>query len=116
VLYARAPRPRLDVPRVALIGDAAHPMLPFVAQGANQAIEDALALAACLANGNGARYEACRRTRTARLQQQARWNIRGLHMPDGEAQRSRDDALRSGPDLRGQAWLYGYDAERECGP
>lgn len=123
VLYDREPLRRLCTPRVALIGDAAHPMLPFVAQGANQAIEDALALAACLARGgDGAtaeaarRYEACRAPRTARLQQQARGNINGLHMPDGEVQRRRDKALRSGTDLRRQAWLYGYDAERECLP
>src|SRR5690606_24851022 len=39
--------------RVALVGDAAHPMLPFAAQGANQAIEDALVLAACLDGSDG---------------------------------------------------------------
>lgn len=123
VLYDREPLRRLCTPRMALIGDAAHPMLPFVAQGANQAIEDALALAACLAReGEGAtkeaarRYEACRAPRTARLQQQARGNINGLHLPDGEMQRSRDKALGSGTDLSRQAWLYGYDAERECLP
>ena len=122
VLYDREPLPRLRAPGVALIGDAAHPMLPFAAQGANQAIEDALALAACLASGNGAgdapdaarRYQAARAPRTARLQQQARWSTHGLHLPDGDAQRSRDRALRSGTEAGGQAWLYGYDAEREC--
>lgn len=123
VLYDREPLPHLATSRVALIGDAAHPMLPFVAQGANQAIEDAMALAACLAQGgNGAmagaarRYETCRASRTARLQRQARWNIHGMHMSDGEAQRCRDDALSAGADLRHQAWLYGYDAEGECLP
>ena len=44
----RAPLPRWVNGRVALLGDAAHPMLPFFAQGAGQAIEDAAALATCL--------------------------------------------------------------------
>jgi len=106
---------------MVLLGDAAHPMLPFAAQGANQAIEDAMALAACLARageagpaGAARRYGACRAARTARLQQQARWSIHWLHMPDGAAQRSRDSALGTGGDLRRQDWLYGYDAEGEC--
>jgi salicylate hydroxylase len=123
VLYDREPLRHLAKSRVALVGDAAHPMLPFIAQGANQAIEDAMALAACLAQGSDAamagatrRYGMCRTARTTRLQQQARWNIHGMHMPDGEAQLSRDGALRAGGDLRRQDWLYGYDAEGECLP
>ena len=47
----RAPLPRWVKGRIALLGDAAHPMLPFYAQGAGQAIEDAAALAVCLAAG-----------------------------------------------------------------
>jgi salicylate hydroxylase len=120
-LYDREPLPRLATSRLALIGDAAHPMLPFVAQGANQAIEDALALAACLTDGSDSgmagaalRYESCRAPRTARLQRQARSSIDSMHLPDGVAQRSRDKALEAGMDLRHQAWLYAYDAEGEC--
>lgn len=128
-LYDREPLRHLATPRVVLVGDAAHPMLPFAAQGANQAIEDAAALAACLAPGapgapGGARpraaavqqYEACRASRTARLQRQARWSIQGLHMPDGQAQLTRDSALRADGDLSRMDWLYGYDAEGECLP
>lgn len=126
-LYDREPLRCLGTAEVALIGDAAHPMLPFAAQGANQAIEDAVALAACLA-GTGAgrggtrraraeavhRYQACRAPRTARLQRQARADIGALHLPDGPAQRCRDEALRTGTGPDRQSWLYGYDVEQEC--
>ena len=49
--YAREPVTRWVAGRVALLGDAAHPMLPFFAQGAGQAIEDGAVLAGCLARG-----------------------------------------------------------------
>ncbi|HEY2442105.1 MAG TPA: FAD-dependent monooxygenase [Streptosporangiaceae bacterium] len=129
MLYDRDPLRHLSMSRMALIGDAAHPMLPFGAQGANQAIEDAMALARCLTLGLARslglrgtrltaeavrRYETGRAARTARLQRQARWNVRGMHLPDGAAQRSRDKALSTGTDLRHLGWLYGYDAEGEC--
>jgi salicylate hydroxylase len=122
-LYDREPLRQLATSRMALVGDAAHPMLPFVAQGANQAIEDAVALAALLAAGGGGlsaeavrQYETCRISRTARLQRQGRWSIHGLHMPDGEAQLSRDSALGADGDPGRMDWLYGYDAEGECLP
>ncbi len=98
-------------------------MLPFTAQGANQAIEDATALATCLAqrhDGDAARaarrYEAVRAVRTARLQREARGRINGMHLPDGLAQRIRDRVLASEAGLHQQAWLYGYDAEEVCLP
>jgi len=47
-LHDRATIPTWSTARVTLLGDAAHPMLPFLAQGANQAVEDAVALATCL--------------------------------------------------------------------
>ena len=122
-LYDREPLPRLATSRMVLVGDAAHPMLPFVAQGANQAIEDAAALATLLAKGGGGlsaeaahQYETCRAARTARLQRQGRWSVHGLHMPDGAAQLSRDSALGKDGDLSRMDWIYGYDAERECLP
>jgi salicylate hydroxylase len=122
-LHDRDPVRHLSGPRLALIGDAAHPMLPFTAQGANQAIEDAVALATCLAqrrDGDTAeaarRYEAVRAVRTARLQREARGRINGMHLPDGPAQRIRDRVLASEAGLDHQAWLYGYDAEGECLP
>ncbi len=117
MVHDRDPTPALCGRRIALVGDAAHPMLPFAAQGANQAIEDAAALAVCLARGGtGAlrQYERCRAERTAVVQRQARRNIGILHLPDGPAQHGRDMALRSSAGLHSQAWLYGYDAEEAC--
>ncbi|KWX00479.1 salicylate 1-monooxygenase [Carbonactinospora thermoautotrophica] len=104
--------------RITIIGDAAHPMLPFMAQGANQAIEDAAVLAACLrgvtSDGVAAalqRYAEIRKPRTAEIQRISRENNRTLHLPDGDRQQQRDQALRGNSGLRDQEWLYGYDAE-----
>lgn len=105
--------------RITLVGDAAHPMLPFLAQGANQAVEDAAALAACLtevsADGVPAalrRYEELRIPRTAQVHQRSRDNARTLHMTDGDRQRDRDATIGAANSLAGMAWLYGYDAQR----
>jgi salicylate hydroxylase len=102
-----------------VIGDAAHPMLPFQAQGANQAIEDAVVLAACLAGaGPGEqaaalrRYERIRLPRTTRIQQLSRANAETFHLADGDAQRRRDLAAQTSSGLDRQAWLFEYDAER----
>ena len=104
---------------LALVGDAAHPMLPFGAQGASQAIEDIAVLAAALRDGTddvpGAlhRYESVRRPRTRRVQEFIQDNEKDHHVADGEEQRTRD--AESGQDwgLRQRAWLFGYHAEKE---
>src|SRR6185295_2008681 len=74
-LFERPPMPRWSVGRVTLLGDACHAMLPFMAQGAAQAIEDGVVLAACLEKGGTkdvpdalTLYEARRLPRTARVQ------------------------------------------------
>jgi salicylate hydroxylase len=104
--------------RVTVVGDAAHPMLPFMAQGANQAIEDAVVLAGCLrwaaADGVGPslrRYEALRKARIAQVHQMSRDNSKLFHLPDGEEQQGRDADLGGPSALRRQEWLYDYDAE-----
>jgi 2-polyprenyl-6-methoxyphenol hydroxylase-like FAD-dependent oxidoreductase len=85
-LYDRAPSASWGYGPVTLLGDAAHPMLPFLAQGAAMAIEDAAVLARELAGsptdyaGALRRYESERRTRTARVQREARRNDFRYHL------------------------------------
>ena len=80
-LYDREPLPVWTKGRLTLLGDAAHPMLPHLGQGANQAIEDGMALATILAQSDRAKvplallaYERLRRERVAAIQRGAREN------------------------------------------
>jgi salicylate hydroxylase len=118
-LFDREPLPRWSVGRVTLLGDACHAMLPFMAQGAAQAIEDGATLAACLAAADGAdpapalqRYEAVRRPRATRLQELSRANKTRYHLPDGPAQQARDHQMATAGDrsLPAVTWLYAHDA------
>ncbi len=84
-LHDREPMPRWGEGRVTLLGDACHPMLPFMAQGAAMAIEDAAVLAGCLAGDQDVaaalqRYEGLRRGRTARAQHRSRRNATLFHL------------------------------------
>jgi salicylate hydroxylase len=106
---------------VALLGDAAHAMLPFAAQGAGMAIEDAAVLAKCLAGlgENPAdipaalkRYARLRRSRVARVQRAARRQGRIYHLA-GPAAFARDLAIRAmGAQrvLARQDWIYDWRA------
>ena len=77
-VYDREPLPDWQVGRIVLLGDAAHPMLPFYAQGGAQSIEDAYVLAGCIAEGQDrplaalARFVKMRLPRTAWMQDLAR--------------------------------------------
>ncbi len=117
-LYDRTPLARWHTGRCALLGDAAHAMLPFFAQGAAQAIEDAVVLAACLRGVDAqgvpaalARYDAIRRPRASEVQRMSRGREIRNHLPDGPEQVARDRALAEGDPLRQSAWLYGHDVE-----
>jgi len=120
--FARDPVERWTHGRVAILGDAAHPMLPFFAQGAGQAIEDGAVLAGCLSGissgsvaGALRRYETLRRERATRVQQLSRERREHHHMPDGPAQRERDAALAGTDPMGYNAWLYGHDVEADLG-
>jgi len=122
-MYDRDPLERWSDGRITLLGDAAHAMLPFFAQGAAQAIEDAVVLADCLQKADAGsvpqalqRYEAIRRPRTSQVQRMSRGREVRNHLPDGPEQERRDSEFASGDPLRQSAWLYGHDAERVDNP
>ncbi len=84
-LFDRPPMPRWSDHRITLLGDACHAALPFMAQGAAMAIEDAAVLARCVAHDTNipaalARYESLRRDRTAQVQRRSRRNARIFHL------------------------------------
>lgn len=97
-LYERDPMPAWGRGRITLLGDACHPMMPFMAQGAGMAIEDAVVLGRALAGVQPAgaaaalrRYERTRQERAGRIQQGSRGN----------------NWLREGGNAD---WVYAYDA------
>jgi len=117
-LFDRTPLPRWSVGHVTLLGDAAHPMLPFMAQGAAQALEDGMSLTTCLSKIDDiaaafARYEKLRLPRTSRIQTMSAANKTRLHLPDGPAQQERDEEMAAGnayPSIKAMAWIYNHDA------
>jgi salicylate hydroxylase len=119
-LYDRNPLQRWASGRIALLGDAAHAMLPFFAQGAAQALEDAFVLAGCLQGVRSAdvpralqRYEAIRRPRASQVQLMSRGREVRNHLPDGPEQAQRDAELAGGDPLRQSAWLYAHDLDAD---
>ena len=101
---------------IALLGDAAHPVLPFLAQGAVLALEDASVAAAEIAMTPGdipsalLRYEFNRRARVMRVQATSRRNGQIYHM-SGLMAAARNGVLRTIPPERlmaGYDWLYGW--------
>jgi len=122
-LYDRDPIPQWTRGRITLLGDAAHPMLPYLGQGACQAIEDGAVLATALSAEAAdpvtglARYERTRRTRASRVVLAARERGLSNHLTSPWAAWRRDLTIavrrrvnRRDPEGRGAAWLADYDA------
>jgi 2-polyprenyl-6-methoxyphenol hydroxylase-like FAD-dependent oxidoreductase len=117
-LFDRAPLPRWSVGRVTLLDDACHPMLPFMGQGAAQAIEDAATLTTCLDKLDDAPaalklYETLRLPRASRLQSMSQTNKMRFHLADGPEQQERDAHMAQGAtdwSFAAIAWLYEHDA------
>ncbi len=117
-LFDREPLSAWTRGRLTLLGDAAHPMLPHAGQGANQAIEDAVAVAAVLRHADRASapralliYERLRREHTAGVQRMSRFNG-ALYEAASVDLSTRDGQLAAQPQQR--AWIWNYDAEAEA--
>ena len=117
-LHDRLPLRHWTAGRATLLGDACHPMLPFMAQGAAQSIEDGAALASLLKSLPDdipealRRYEEIRKPRATRLQEASANNRTRFHLPDGPAQQARDQAMAASGDrsIANIGWLYLHDA------
>jgi salicylate hydroxylase len=124
-LYDRDPIPQWTKGRVTLLGDAAHPMLPYLGQGACQALEDGAVLANALADRRFATdpvaalaaYERVRRPRASSVVLTARARGVSNHLPSRWAALRRDAVIavrrtlnRRDPEGRGASWLADYDA------
>ncbi|MEQ8344062.1 MAG: FAD-dependent monooxygenase [Sneathiellaceae bacterium] len=105
--------------RITLLGDSCHAMLPFIAQGAAQAIEDGACLAACLSAAPAdlpaalQRYERLRLPRATFVQGLATRNKLRFHLPDGPDQAARDAEMAQGStdwSLKAIAPVFGHDA------
>jgi salicylate hydroxylase len=125
-LYDRDPLERWGDGRVTLLGDSAHPMLPYLGQGAGMAVEDGCILAAVLAatpedpSGALRYYERLRMPRTRRAQLGARQRAKENHLVSVWARLRRDLRLSLRSHFSSDstplqaAWLYDYDVAAEA--
>ncbi|SHH86910.1 FAD-dependent monooxygenase [Bradyrhizobium erythrophlei] len=124
-LFDRSPLSNWSKGRVTLLGDSAHAMLPYLAQGACMAIEDAFALASSLAadrqepNAALERYEGLRRDRASRVQSAANARAKVNHLTSRWARLKRDTAyawrklIKPSSHTYQIEWIYGYDVTKE---
>jgi salicylate hydroxylase len=120
-VFVRRPLERWSFGRVALLGDAAHAMEPFEAQGAAQAVEDAYVLAECLGDVDGGdivtaleRYGKLRIARATQVQQSSTDAAVMFYLPDGPAQRERDAEFAALPRRRPwgrRQWIWEHDVQ-----
>ena len=117
-LLGREPRRGWAHGAVCLVGDAAHPTLPFLAQGANMALEDAAVMGRCLAAASSAteafaRFESLRWQRTADIVNRSRDNAKRFHNPqladDAVAVAYVDQEWQPESVRRRYDWLFEYD-------
>ncbi len=123
-LHDRQPLPKWTDGRAVLIGDAAHPMLPFLAQGAAMGIEDAAFLTHCLLNHSTApsaglkHFERTRLPRTSRVQAGARSNMKLFHIDNSPVSfpffsgMGIVNAFAPNVLAKRQDWLYCHDVLR----
>ncbi len=119
-LLARGPMERWSKGRITLLGDACHPTLPFLGQGAVMAIEDAYVVAACLKRYSAdpetafARYEEIRKERTAavvRKSHENRWHVFSPALADSGALAAEVARYWQQEHVKERLdWLYQYDA------
>jgi salicylate hydroxylase len=122
-LLDRDPMDRWSDGRITMLGDACHPTLPMMAQGAAMAIEDGAVLAACLDGVSDIasalqRYESLRKERTSKIQLGSRDNTRNFHLPAPAAWWRNLCWVMTRQALSGghnREWLYGYDALSAAG-
>lgn len=130
-LCQHEPLPTWVMGKVVLLGDACHPMLPYVGQGAAQAIEDVAVLHLALDRISTTEdlqvllkaYELARKPRSEHIMSISGDNRITLHLPDGPEQQERDRKFGGvskkgdNPDLHGdpkmQKFLWDYDPEKE---
>lgn len=120
--------------KLLILGDAAHPMVPYMSEGAAMAVEDGAALAEILSLLDSKSqlhsalqiFERVRLLRAGQMQEASLVNGKLWHFADGPEQRARDEAMRPEVEEREfeespnqwsdpvtAAWAYGYDAEEE---
>jgi salicylate hydroxylase len=119
-LFVRGPMPHWTQQRITLLGDACHPTLPFLGQGAVMAIEDAYVVAACVHKYADepavalTRYEDIRRERTAAVVRKAHENRRQVFSPAlADENAVASEVTRDWQQVRLRErmdWLYTYDA------